>query len=91
MEVVDILPGFQTDHFIPLLYLNFSAHERGPGFWKFNTSLLEDDLFKDQLGRIIEIEIAQEYKDPAIKWEVIKLAIRNYTLQQSTIKKKLLP
>ena len=70
----DILPGFQTDHLI--LYVNIDFHEVvcGPGYWKFNTSLLEDKTF-----------VAPSMKQ---KWELIKLAVRNYTLKYAARKQK---
>ena len=40
----DITPGFQTDH--SMISLNISSHtnKRGPGFWKLNTSLLNEEI-----------------------------------------------
>ena len=37
-----INPGYRTDHSIISLNLKLSDKERGPGYWKFNTSLLRD-------------------------------------------------
>ena len=34
----DILPGYQTDHSMPILNIDFQPSTRGPGYWKFNTS-----------------------------------------------------
>ena len=76
VEQADILPGFRTDHSIHTLYLNFTNHTRGKGYWKLNTSLLEDPVGVEQLGRVIDIELAQEYSTVGMKWELTKLAIR---------------
>ena len=46
VQQVDILPFFRLDHsyvFVPITLP--SMPDRGPGVWKFNTSLLEDDVF----------------------------------------------
>ena len=69
-------------------FMNPDIQDRGPGFWKSNTSLLEDKEFSEQLWRVIDIELEQTYNSPITKWELTKLAIRNYTLKQSAIKKK---
>ena len=83
-----ILPGFQTHHSIPFLNIIFSESSNGLGFWKFNTSHLQDVNFVEQLGQVIDIELTQNYKDLKPKWELIKLAIRNFTLKFSARKKK---
>ena len=51
-------PGFKTDHSIPVTSLCFTDMQRGPGFWKFNTSLLEDQIFREQLRKLIDLELA---------------------------------
>ena len=38
----NILPGFKTDHSMVSIHLKTNQNPRGPGFWKFNTSLLSD-------------------------------------------------
>ena len=84
----DILPGFQTDHSIPVLYLDFATHQKGPGFWKFNTALLEDNEYKTRLNQIVNVELAQKHKEARTSWELLKLAIRNFTLKYAARKKK---
>ena len=34
----DILPGFHSDHSIPIISLKFSEGSHGPGYWKLNVS-----------------------------------------------------
>ena len=79
VTISDIYPGFQIDHSIP--YINIELHEtsRGPEYWKFNTSLLDDEEFKQKLGCVIDTEIVQDFEDVKIKWEVLKLTIRSHT------------
>ena len=59
----DILPGFKTDHSMPIMHISLGDNSRGSGYWKFNTSLLTDKTFVDQLQKHFEIEIAQEYNE----------------------------
>ena len=37
-----INPGYRADHSSILLKLKFINNERGPGYWKFNNSLLKN-------------------------------------------------
>ena len=43
-ENVDIIPAIRTDHSASSMHINgIEETERGPSFWKFNASLLEDE------------------------------------------------
>ena len=86
----EIVSGFQTDHSIPVVRIDFSEHSRGSGFWKFNVSLLKDETFTEQLGKAIDVELAQTCTNMSTKWEMIKFTIRNVTLKYSTRKTKAL-
>ena len=84
----DILPSYKSDHSTPNIFLAFMDMSHGPGYWKLNTSLLDDQVFVTELDKIFEIELAQSYQDKCKHWEVIKLAVRNYVLQYAAKKKK---
>ena len=46
LENVDIKPSYKSDHsIICLVIVNSKEQERGPGFWKFNSSLLTDTVY----------------------------------------------
>ena len=65
---VDIKPGYKTDHSLITLSLNLVNFSRGPGVWKFNTSLLKD----------------QEYIASVKQWikdEKLKYAVPVYNLE----------
>ena len=67
---------------------------RGPGFWKFNCSLLEDKEFVDGINEIIDKFMLDEgerdpnvvydevtdfrTQDPAMKWEILKMKITSF-------------
>ena len=84
----DIWPGYKTDHSFPCYTVALKDLNRGPGYWKLNTALLHDQELTTQLEYIIDQEIAQDYQNVKTKWEVIKLAIRGYTLKYSARKAK---
>ena len=86
MNDTSIRPGYQTDHSIPTIELNFHESQRGPGYWKFNVSLLDDPDYVSQLDSLLDIQLGQEAKDVKTKWELAKLTIRTFTLDYSAKK-----
>ena len=79
----DIKPSIRTDHSLLTLKITLNKNEpRGPGFWKFNTSLLKDieyiDLIKNKLNLLKENLI--DMNDKALKWDYIKSEIRQQTI-----------
>ena len=57
----------------------------GPGFWKFNASLLEDKEYVEKMCVNIPalIEKYKDVTDLGLKWYVIKMEIRGFTVQYS--------
>ena len=65
------------------LQSNQSNHKRGPGFWKFNTTLLRDETYVTALKTNLP-SVKEKYKeidDLGLKWDLIKTEIRGFTLQ----------
>ena len=67
---------------------------RGPSYWKFNNSLLDDnnyvDGMRDELSRFLNSEYS--HNDPRIYWEVLKFKIktfsRNFSINKKCVGKK---
>ena len=72
------------------LQSNQFNHKRGPGFWKFNTTLLRDEAYVASLKMNFPSfkEKYQEVHDLGLKWDLIKMEIRGFTLQYSKRKAK---
>ena len=91
IDDVDILPGIQSDHSLLKLSLKTgNKHEKGRGFWKFNSSLLHDPVYVDKIKNVIR-ETAQNYEgleDKRMLWEIIKLEIRTQTIPYCVMKKR---
>ena len=90
-HTVDILPGFHSDH--SLIYISFMSETKeniGKGFWKFNSSLLEDKCYVDNIKAIIKeaIQTYSHIEDKRISWELIKMKIRDYTVPYCIQKKQ---
>ena len=66
-----------------------SELKRGPGTWKFNNSLLEDDNFKEQIAFYYP-QIHEKYadvKDKQLLWELIKMEMRMKAIRYSKEKR----
>ena len=74
-----------SDHKAIQLRLQFINFVRGPGLWKFNNSLLEDDEFIELVNENYPaiINKYQEIRDKRLLWELIKMEIRSLTIPYS--------
>ena len=68
VEKVSIKPGYRTDHSMLEVIITQSKFIRGKGLWKFNTNLLKDMKYLEQINQ-------------GIKSEVEKYAVPIYNLQ----------
>ena len=82
-----------SDHSAIMLNIqSFDQRKKsGPGFWKFNESLLEDKEYVKKMCENIPafIEKYKDVSDLGLKWDVIKMEIRSFTVQYSKRKAKL--
>ena len=82
----------ETDHSAIMLHIKSDElkHKRGPGFWKFNQSLLQDEIYVSNLRAEIP-NFKQKYddvEDLRLKWDLIKMEIRSFTIEYSKNKAK---
>ena len=79
-----------SDHSAYMLNIqSFDQRKKsGPGFWKFNASLLEDKEYVKKMCENIPafIEKYRDVSDLGLKWDVIKMEIRSFTVQFSNRK-----
>ena len=79
-----------TDHCavqINLISEEFKQN-KGPGFWKFNNSLLEDNQYVSQLRHNLP-QVKSKYQtveNLGLRWDLIKMEIRGFTVKYSKIK-----
>ena len=87
---IDILPSFMSDHSPVFMSLGKSAeNNRGKGTWKFNNSLLNDDIFQNSmLEKITEILLTENNQNPQLKWEFLKYEIRKFCIKYAIEKSK---
>jgi exonuclease III len=87
--VTSICPSILTDHSLIKLTLKIDTEARGPGFWKFNCSLLQDKEYIESVKKWINETVSIEQEQmPGLLWEAIKLKIRTETIRYSAQKKR---
>ena len=89
---IKIKPSIKTDHSLLEIKLTFgNEQKRGPGFWKFNSALLRDEVYIDMIREWIEQYKVQyaELDNHGLKWDVIKTEIRRITIDYSKTQAKI--
>ena len=78
----EIRTSIAPDHKATFLSFETGEFRRGPGSWKFNNQLLEDDNYIQLITQSLP-EVLDKYKDLESKqllWEMIKMEIRAKTI-----------
>ena len=87
VKATEIIPAIKTDHAANSLELvNDSNDIKGPGLWKMNCSLLEDEGYVNDITEKIPIWLAEgrkELSDNRSIWDWLKYNIRAHTIQLS--------
>ena len=89
VENVDIIPAIKSDHSAITLFINGIEDERhGPSFWKFNASLIDDEMYVSLIRDKYStwIEEGSEIEDPRVLWDYVKYKIRQETIVYSKSK-----
>ena len=87
----EIITPIKTDHLAIILEIDsLNDQQRGPSFWKFNNSLLEDPLFVQSLREkfpnwLQEINFCDDIR---VKWDWMKYNIRQDSITYSKSKAK---
>ena len=85
--MTDIIPAVRTDHAaISLKLVNTLNDLKGPGFWKLNCSLLDDEDYVKDIEERIPVWLAEgrdELSQSRSVWDWLKYNIRIHTLQYS--------
>ena len=73
-----------------LMSFNESELPRGPGFWKFNNSLLSDTNYVELLSILIPMfaKKHEQTKEKRLYWEMIKIELCAFTIAFSKKKAK---
>ena len=87
-----IINAPETDHSAITLYLKTEdlLQPKAPGFWKFNNSLLDDENFTSAIRESLPVfkDKYADLDDLGLKWDLIKMEIRGFTIKYSKNKAK---
>ena len=87
----NIMPPYLADHRAVQLKVNIAGQVRGPGYWKFNNSLLVDDHFVEELREFIQ-EALSENDTPGISrvllFDTVLCMARGKIIQYASRKKR---
>ena len=87
VENCTIIPGLLSDHSFVVLEIVLEKAICGPGFWKFNNTLLLDHNFLQAMNKEIDINLQQTSNfDDTMKWEVIHNQMVNIAKDYSKFK-----
>ena len=88
---IDTKASNAPDHKAVKLSLQLSEERRGPGLWKFNNSLVDDEEYVNRIKQNYPItgEKYRDLDDHRLKWELIKMEIRGITIAYSKNKAKI--
>ena len=89
-KTADIKTAIAPDHKAIRLFLQLESKKKGPGLWKFNNSLLNEDTFVNLITTNYPI-ICRKYaylNNLKLKWEMIKMEIRTLTIPYAKNKAK---
>ena len=88
---IEIIPSVLSDHSAVILKLRpLVGDKRGPGYWKFNNSLINDKQFVSQMNSKIEeyFHEIMEISNPVIRWDFLKFKIRQFCTSYSKQKSR---
>ena len=92
VELTEIIPAVRTDHDAISLELGKLENElKGPGNWKMNCSLLDDEEYEEDIATLFPLWTAdgqKELTDDRMIWDWIKYNIRAHAIQYSKRKAK---
>ena len=76
---------FKTDHSSVLVTIsNYNFFKPGPGFWKFNNSLIKQETFTNTFKKFIQNMINELNTNTSLnnqlKWELLEYKIRRFTI-----------
>ena len=90
VEQIETVVSNALDHKAVKLKLNSPNNKRGPGLWKFNNSLLDDEGYPTLIRENYSL-ISEKYsrlEDKRLKWELVRMELRGLTIPCAKTKAK---
>ena len=84
VKACQYLTGIKTDHRAFYMVVDLDSFERGTGYWKFNTTLLQDKTFVEQMSKEIDKTLELSFhKNPVERWETLKVRVKKVSQEYS--------
>ena len=80
--------GINSDHSYVSLTIKGEQIKRGRGYWKFNNSLLDEDLFVEGISEVIAETKNANFDSYRGMWDVMKFKIKDFSSRYGADKKK---
>ncbi|MCG7878665.1 MAG: reverse transcriptase domain-containing protein [Candidatus Thiodiazotropha endolucinida] len=77
---INIIPSYRSDHSSVVLSLEINEFKNGKGLWKFNTSLLKDKTYVEEVKKCIN-KVKEQYIIPIYNLEFINDNKNNEVLE----------
>ena len=89
--VQKILPAIKTDHSLIEITCKLSGPTRGPGIWKLNTSILQDQKYQLEIKSLIDTAWNELNGNDnlALRFDWVKYKIRQFSIAYSKNKAKI--
>lgn len=84
----DIKPMFASDHAMPTVSLSVHYEKPGPGYWKLNNELLQDETFINETITVITDILSDSSMDLFKRWDLMKFSVKQCALKRSINKAK---
>ena len=81
-ELVQYISSIMTDHRAIYMVIEMVTDQRGSGYWKLNTALLQDYLTYIKKEILFTLQ-ANCHKTPSVRWEQLKKRIKKSTIAYS--------
>ena len=88
MDSSGIDPISFSDHSLVWMKLSCASGTKGPGFWKLNTSLLNDEKYIEIINEKIEEILKTPFESAQKKWDYIKFKVKSLSIKYASNKKK---
>ncbi len=87
-KIANIICAPTPDHKAVDLGISLTQNTRGKGYWKMNTSVLNDELYRLGMESVIAetFDDYSDYLDKIRLWEFLKTRIKNFTIDYCIMK-----
>ena len=80
--------GINSDHSYVSLAVKGEQLKRGRGYWKFNNSFLEDEVFVEEIRKLVTGTKNESFDSYRGMWDVLKFKVKDYSSRYGARKKK---